>query len=313
MQLQVIEFFAGIGGVARALEGIGDIVSAYDINENAALVYRSNFDHPYSIQSIESLSADDLTSLNANTWWLSAPCQPFTRRGLQRDERDRRTAALRSLLQVIDHFPPTNVCLENVVGFEKSNMRSELVEVLTRNKFHWVELQICPTSWGIPNQRPRYYMLASQRKFQWVMEPSPQFATSNQLAPFLDTQVDNELGLAPDVVKKYIAGLNVVEQQSNVTNCFTSGYGKSMTKSGSYLCEPDGSIRRFSPMEVSKLLGFWGIHLDKEFVLPTNLTMRQQWKLLGNSVSVFVVRELLSRFASALNVGYGASHDVSGR
>ena len=180
MRLQVIEFFAGIGGVARALEGIGDVISAYDINENAAKVYRANFDHPYSIQSIESLSADDLGGLSANTWWLSAPCQPFTRRGLQRDEKDSRTAALRSLLQVMDNCPPTNVCLENVVGFEKSNMRTELVEVLTQNGFHWVELQICPTSQGIPNQRPRYYLLASQRKFQWELEPSPPFATNKR-------------------------------------------------------------------------------------------------------------------------------------
>lgn len=51
-------------------------------------------------------------------------------------------------------------------------------------------------------------------------------------------------------------------------------------------------LRYFTPREIANLHGF-----PKSFVLPTKeVTVRQQYKLLGNSLSVTVV-EALIRFA----------------
>ena len=61
-----------------------------------------------------------------------------------------------------------------------------------------------------------------------------------------------------------------------ITSCFTSAYGKSPVRSGSYLITSDG-LRRFSPEEILRLLGF-----PRWFSLPPELRPRTAWKLVGN-------------------------------
>ena len=58
-------------------------------------------------------------------------------------------------------------------------------------------------------------------------------------------------------------------------------------------------LRFFTPIEVARLHYFPvdDTRLDdprrKQFEFPTNITRRQQWQLLGNSLNVFVVSELI--------------------
>ena len=115
--------------------------------------------------------------------------------------------------------------------------------------------------------------------------------------------------------KPWARGLSVVSAQDTTTFCFTSGYGKVMHKSsGSLLLEGcaaalekegldrsdmaayHGRLRLFSPAELLSLFGFptW-------FGFPALLSLRQQWKLIGQSVSVPVV----ARVARFLLEGHG--------
>lgn len=71
------------------------------------------------------------------------------------------------------------------------------------------------------------------------------------------------------------------------TTCFTAGYGKSLMHAGSYLRCNKG-VRRFSPAEIAGLL-----HLPLAFRFPKELPLRKRWHLLGNSLSVAAVREVL--------------------
>ena len=76
---------------------------------------------------------------------------------------------------------------------------------------------------------------------------------------------------------------------SAVTSCFTSAYGRSPVRAGSYLREADGRIRRFSPPEILRLLGF-----REMFQLPVALSYARAWPLVGNSLSVPAVRHVLA-------------------
>ena len=71
------------------------------------------------------------------------------------------------------------------------------------------------------------------------------------------------------------------------TTCFTAGYGKSLMHSGSYLRCGTG-IRRFAPQEIARLL-----HFPAPFRFPEAMPLRKRWHLLGNSLSVAAVREVL--------------------
>lgn len=89
-------------------------------------------------------------------------------------EADSRSDSFISLVSKLSCMenPPRMLFLENVVGFESSSSCKKLVDVLLSLSFHIdVRLSIliaiclqqyvlCPTQFGVPNQRPRFYLIA---------------------------------------------------------------------------------------------------------------------------------------------------------
>jgi hypothetical protein len=98
------------------------------------------------------------------------------------------------------------------------------------------------------------------------------------------------LRVEPELLERYQDALHVVDagDPDAVTACFTSAYGRSFVRSGSYL-RIDGHVRRFSPSEVLRLLGF-----PATYSLPPELPARKAWALAGNSLSLASVRAVLA-------------------
>lgn len=295
-RLRVLELYAGIGGVAAALDGAASVVAAVDINRNALAVYRRNFVHPALTRTIEGLSTQELSGFRADLWWLSPPCQPFTRRGLGRDEDDPRAASLLLLIDRIGEVRPRSVALENVPGFQGSRCHARLVGTLAAAGYRWREGCLCPTELGVPNRRRRYYLVAAREgePADWSPEP-PEAARRGTLRPYRDPEPDPSLTVDRDLARRYEGALDVVraDQPGAVTACFTAAYGRSPVRSGSYLEQDDGRLRRFSPTEVLRLLGF-----PSTFRLPPDLPPEKAWPLVGNSLSVPAVRRVLSAIPS---------------
>lgn len=137
-------------------------MASIDINQWANKVYKHNFpDTKLLNRNIEGLSVDFVNSLDVNVILMSPPCQPFTRNGLQNDINDPRT---NPFLQILDILPKLTkvdrILVENVKGFEKSQMRDVLVNKLKENNFIYQEFILSPTQVGVPNTRHRYYCLA---------------------------------------------------------------------------------------------------------------------------------------------------------
>lgn len=309
--MRVLELFSGVGAVAAA---IGDLdiadscsdeshqstqfqtAAAIDINQSAATVYRANFSSPVLVEEVNGLSADRIRDFDCDLWWMSPPCQPYTRRGLMRDVNDTRARPLLHLIEMVRQTPPKYLALENVIGFEDSSAHVQLKRVLEEAGFDVAEINLCSTMFGIPNLRPRFFLAASRvNDVNLVSPPAKKECT---VAELLDDKRElsrwsHSLDVPSDLIQKYRTAINVCTPESNVTRCFTSAYGHSVVRSGSYLQTGHG-YRRFSPSEVARFLG-----LPAGFVLPAELTTRQLWKLLGNSVNVpcvrWVLRALLGR------------------
>ena len=92
------------------------------------------------------------------------------------------------------------------------------------------------------------------------------------------------------MIERYGAALHVVraEDPDAVTTCFTSAYGRSPVRSGSYLATETG-LRRFSPAEILRLLGF-----SASYRLPADLPLENAWRLVANSLSIVAIRSVLS-------------------
>lgn len=292
----VIEFFCGMGGLACCLPSCCKS-TGIDINQSALDVFKLNFDHKVQCKTIESLSADDVRAItpNADLWWMSPPCQPHTVRGLKRDVDDSRSAAFLNVIKLIEPLRPLQIGLENVPGFAESQSFDMLCTILKRCGYDWQTIELCPTQLGGLNRRPRFYMLASLEKFPSWQEIGTDPA-GEEYQPFRPTLEDiaeiNPLRVDDSTLRKYSEALHVVSGKdflagSVTTNCFTSAYGRSPVRSGSYLEDRFG-IRRFSPREI-----LWQLEFPRDYVLPA-WPNKRLWPLVGNTLALRSVKYLLA-------------------
>ncbi|MFG0262855.1 MAG: DNA cytosine methyltransferase [Novipirellula sp. JB048] len=306
-RMRLTEFFCGLGGVAEAVRQLScsvvriDVARALDIDGDCCQVYERNFGRAVDRRSIESLDFSDLDwdPGEINAWWLSPPCQPYCRRGRSSPQQDRRCDGLLAILRFLEQpgSPlPHRLALENVPEFARSDHCQRLRSCLRQHGFSFWEGTLCPTQFGVPNRRNRFYLIASRTSERVVpptvpTDPVLRFSVSEILQS--DAGLQSELELDAAIVRKYHTALDIVAKRdpSAVTACFAGGYGKSIIRSGSYL-QTAGSLRRFSPREILRLLGF-----SEGFVFPEQLSTRRRWKMLGNSVSIGVVKSVLQRLA----------------
>uniref|UniRef100_A0A2P2JXB7 tRNA cytosine-5--methyltransferase isoform X1 n=2 Tax=Rhizophora mucronata TaxID=61149 RepID=A0A2P2JXB7_RHIMU len=190
----VLEFYSGIGGMRHSLLKAGvkaKVVEAFDINDNANDVYEHNFGHRPHQGNIESLTAADLDKHGAHAWLLSPPCQPYTRQGLQRHSGDARASSFLKILELVPNTkqPPNMLFVENVVGFETSDTRMKMMEILASSDFVAQEFILSPLQFGVPYSRPRYFCLAKRKPLSFLHQ-----VFNNQLlwSPFpLSEDVEN--------------------------------------------------------------------------------------------------------------------------
>lgn len=308
-QPRVVELYCGIGGCAAALGESAVITAALDINTVALEVYRHNFAHPASVCAIGSVRPDDRRLRDADLWWLSPPCQPYTRRGRGRDLDDPRSGSLVHLLELLVRMRPLAIALENVPELAGSRAHARLLEALAAGGYAVAERVLCPTELGVPNRRRRFYLVASREGLNgWAAAqppaaaaPPPGVAPLRPLATFLDPEDPLQLRIPPELLLRYQHAVDVVDAEDPraIAATFTAAYGRSPVRAGSYL-RRGGIVRRFSPGEILRLLGF-----PAGYRLPAELARHNAWRLVGNSLSVPAVREVLAALPHlSLSVGY---------
>jgi len=147
----------------------------------------------------------------------------------------------------------------------------------------------------------------------------PTEAPTAILAAYLDPEPDATLTVPDIVLWKGGEVCDVVTPKSRHSCCFTKAYGHHVEGAGSFLQQAGGAadlvaagaryrarlaaggpvgdeqcplgvlrLRYFSDREVARLLGF-----PPTFVFPASTTRKQRYRMLGNSLSVTVVTELL--------------------
>eukprot|EP00056_Hartaetosiga_gracilis_P001934 m.48569 g.48569 ORF g.48569 m.48569 type:complete len:446 (-) comp10843_c0_seq2:124-1461(-) len=178
-RLKVLEFYSGIGGFHYALSKVrpnAQVVRAFDINDIANKVYRHNFPSTKVHQKlIESIKRDRFaSSLQADMYHMSPPCQPYTRTGNMKGIKDSRSSSFSYVLDIIEtlEHPPKYLLVENVKGFESSNAREPLMKMLQHVGYTFQEFILSPDQFGIPNSRLRYFLVAVLSPLQLPSKPT---------------------------------------------------------------------------------------------------------------------------------------------
>ncbi|KAK6107811.1 C-5 cytosine-specific DNA methylase family protein [Brugia pahangi] len=331
--LKCLEFFAGIGGFHYALKEIGlhVVIRALDINTVTNAIYKYNFPNTEIQQcNIEKLTTDYYDDYNADIWTLSPPCQPFTRKGLRKDVADHRCNALKKICNALKSMkqPPRYIIVENVCGFEASEAHHLLTDTLINLCYNFEEYIISPTKIGIPNSRPRYYLLAklannciaipttSKIIDNW---PKDDMAVlrSKAIGEYLcnEANEDNSLVILPEIVQRFGNVMSFVTPYNIHSSCFTKSYYRYVAGTGPILLQFSNNIqdqcisieqlrdfvlydncknlkycqiRYFSWREIANLLGF-----PKTFAKPYEISSKQMYHALGNSITVSGVALLI--------------------
>lgn len=286
-RLRVLELFSGIGGCATAIGERAKIVAAVDTDPAARIVYANNFISPICEQPAESLPTEWFREQAADVWWLSPPTLPYVHAGLWRELDDPRSNGLLHVIKQIELVKPSFVALTCVTNFNKSLTRQELRDTLTRSGYQWQELQLCPSDLGVPNKRPRYYLVAGLTELRPWKSPGVKQAFS--LSSTLDATRAEGLQIAPELLAMHRNTMDVVDadDQDAITSTFTADYGRSVNSTGSYLCR-SGRVSYFSPREIIRQLGF-----PESFNLPEGTSTTAAWRLVGNSQSIPATRMIL--------------------
>lgn len=297
---KMIEWHSGIGGASVAVCDQFETIAAIDIKREATEIYANNFpNHKVFVRNIETIPDSIVAGWGpADVWWMSPPCQPHTILGKKLDMADSRSASLARMLQLIYHFRPSCMALENVPGFGRSQSRELIIETLEKCRYTIHEEIICPSRWGWPNRRNRYYLVASREQFSGLKLPDESIIRKCNLSDVIDQEADlNEsLFIDQSFLEKYAGAIHLADRSNpgEITNCFTSAYGRSATRCGSYLLLPENEqqqkVRRFSPREVLSFLDF-----PTKYQLPASLSNKKLWPMVGNSLNLNVTRYILSR------------------
>lgn len=144
------------------------------------------------------------------------------------------------------------------------------------------------------------------------MRSLPDSASPPDIPP-ISSYVDNDDNhLIPnDVLEKRFQVLDICTTDSINSMCFTKSYSRYIEGTGSVYCPMTRSqkvniisnieqtddnmelkkslkLRFFTPTEVARLMSF-----PSSFAFPSSVSEKQQYKLLGNSINVAVVSELI--------------------
>ena len=190
--------------------------------------------------------------------------------------------------------------------------------------YDFKEWHLSPVQFGIPNERPRYYLTATLSSLI-KDSPSMEFQATDPLIithftqnsfhaqpikEFLDNDDSSVISLPISLLKsrKFISISEISTPSDTRSKCFTKAYGHHGLHSGCFLmtktvdsnslesilqdpvqASESLGLRMFSPAEISRLHMF-----PKDFEFPPNISTQQQWKLLGNSMNILVVSKLLA-------------------
>jgi site-specific DNA-cytosine methylase len=151
-------------GNSHSMSASFEFVAAYDMNPRANEAYTHIHGHPSPLNTnLETIAPETLASHNCSVWLMSPPCQPYTSLSGQADNRDPRSKALRHLFtNVLPSLaePPLYLAIENVPAFLWSEGRRMVVASLQHLNYRIEEFELCPTLFGVPNKRRRYFLIA---------------------------------------------------------------------------------------------------------------------------------------------------------
>lgn len=313
--MQVVSFFAGVGGIDQAFENAGfNVVWANEYDQNAAITYRKNFPQSYllveDIKQVQPIQVPKVEVMIAGF-----PCQAFSVAGYRKGFRDERGNMFFQLERIFLENKPQVIFLENVknlLGHDGGNTYHVIRGELEKAGYYVDERVFNACEYGnLPQNRERIYIVAFKDKrvfdnFKWPEKT----ALTKTLKDYIDfeNKVDDKFYYTrekcgfydelskdmtnPDTVYQW-RRVYVRENKNNLCPTLTANMGTGghnvplvLTKFG---------IRKLTPRECFNLQGY-----PSDYKLPEDMSQTHLYKQAGNSVVIPVIQRIAENIKVAV-------------
>ena len=184
--LLAIDLFRGAGGFSEGLESSGiKVALSQELHPQPGLTLA--FNHPDTsvmVGDIRELKLSDMEKIISSSYpgreidvvVGGPPCQGFSTAG-KKIEGDPRNSLFKNFCNVVEHFKPKVVILENVTGFKKmysGRIYQEAIESFSSLGYKVEDKILNAVDYGVPQRRKRFIMVGVrndiENEFSW---PTP--------------------------------------------------------------------------------------------------------------------------------------------
>tara|TARA_A100000172_G_scaffold58301_1_gene38036 strand:+ start:218 stop:1342 length:1125 start_codon:yes stop_codon:yes gene_type:complete len=162
-KMNLLDLFSGIGGFHLGLEKAGfkfDKVFNSDVDKYANAVYKYNFKESINVGSVTNVRGIELPKIDAITF--GSPCQDFSIAGSRSGLEGSRSSLISEAIRLISECQPRFFIWENVKGTFSSNNGEDfwaIIQAFTNIGGYRLEWQLLNTSWFLPQNRERIYLV----------------------------------------------------------------------------------------------------------------------------------------------------------
>jgi DNA (cytosine-5)-methyltransferase 1 len=166
-KINQLDLFSGIGGFHLGFEKAGYKVNSYfsEIDKHAIAVYKHKFKNSKYVGSVTDVRGEDLPKIDLITF--GSPCQDFSLAGKRQGMGGDRSSLVLEAIRLIRECRPRVFIWENVKGTFSSNSGEDfaaIIQAFTNIGGYRLEWQLLNTSWFLPQNRERIYLVGYSTK-----------------------------------------------------------------------------------------------------------------------------------------------------
>lgn len=175
-EIILLDLFSGIGGFSLGLIQAGFKIKQHyfsEIDKHAIANYQYNFKKANYVGSVTDVLKG--AKLKPNIITFGSPCQDFSVAGKRKGLEGSRSSLIKQAIEIIIKEKPDFFIWENVKGAFSSNSGADfwaIIQAFTNIGGYRLEWQLLNTSWVLPQNRERIYLIGhlatSKRNFKPV-------------------------------------------------------------------------------------------------------------------------------------------------
>jgi DNA (cytosine-5)-methyltransferase 1 len=309
-QINYVDLFAGIGGMHLGLQQAAkkkgtkiNCLFYSEIDKYCIETYEKNFPNSFNLGDISQIKNKEFEKYKNQVDIITAgfPCQPFSFAGKKQAFKDERGTLFFDIMRLSNQINPKIILLENVrhlLSIDNGNVIKKIINTLKKNYHVFGPEILCSRDFGIPQNRRRVFILATNKNISYEFPIGSRKATS--VSSILEPEINAKRYMISD--KLWVGhverkkrnkdrgvgfGYGLVTEQSQYTNTLSARYYKD---GGEILVQTKNLLRprKLTPRECARLQGF-----PDSFKIP--VSDNQAYRQFGNSVTVPIIKKIFEK------------------